>query len=56
MLTWQVYHFKQMLRSAGHLERVQPLKVSDARVEPYMPEYKRALAKLSSVYSQQRLS
>ncbi|WFD28416.1 RNA helicase [Malassezia nana] len=50
----EVFHFKRMLSEAGQWERVQSEKGKTAKLEPYMPPYKEALARLAQVYSQQR--
>lgn len=50
----EVFHFKRMLSEAGQWERVQSEKGKTAKLEPYLPPYKEALARLAQVYSQQR--
>ena len=50
----EVFHFKRMLREAGQWERVQSEKSKPAKLEPYMPQYEEALARLAQVYSQYR--
>lgn len=50
----EVYHFKQMLRDAGHWDRMKTDKVPESAWEKYMQSYKHALGQLAQVYSQQR--
>ncbi|WFD43556.1 RNA helicase [Malassezia psittaci] len=44
----EVYHFKNMLREANHLEQVETIKIRPSDYEPY-----KALSELATVYSQQ---
>ena len=50
----EVYHFKRMLRENAHLDNVRVEKVRQGELDAYMPSYRKALAQLASVYSQQR--
>ncbi|KAI7866841.1 P-loop containing nucleoside triphosphate hydrolase protein [Spinellus fusiger] len=44
----EVRHFKEMLRDAGHLAHVHPLKVENEQLLPFVAEYKKALAQLAA--------
>ena len=43
-----------MLRENAHLDNVRVEKVRQGELDAYMPSYRKALAQLASVYSQQR--
>lgn len=50
----EVYHFKRMLREAGHFDQMQKHKVKSDVFDTYLPCYRDALARLAHMYSQQR--
>jgi hypothetical protein len=47
----QTYHFKNMLKAAGHEKRLIRLKVKETDLEEHKPSYEVAVAKLRQLYS-----
>lgn len=47
----QTYHFKHMLKAAGHDQKVIKLKVKDAELEEHKASYETAVGKLRQIYS-----
>ena len=50
----EVYHFKRMLREAGHFDHMHKHKVKSDAFDTYLPCYRDALVRLAHMYSQQR--
>lgn len=47
----KTYHFKHMLKAAGHDQKVVKLKVKDAELEEHKASYEAAVGKLRQIYS-----
>lgn len=47
----QTYHFKHMLKAAGHDQKVVKLKVKDAELEEHKASYEAAVGELRQIYS-----
>jgi ATP-dependent RNA helicase DDX51/DBP6 len=51
--TQEARHFKSLLQSANHLEKVKKLKVEEEELEPLQPAYKVALMRLKDAFAHQ---